>query len=115
MTWTGRDIRNSDRIENDPEHEYVCDKSENSPSEGNNQSRGKRSRSFVIAKVTVCLQKHHECSGAYTDNTGNYKILCKCSCHNTKKQNGIKDSRPTPQSVPEDIAAMTIEGGSSFE
>ena len=32
--------------------------------------------------VTMCLSSCDECNGRYEDNTGKFKIQCRCKCHN---------------------------------
>jgi hypothetical protein len=33
--------------------------------------------------VTMCLSPCDECNGRYVDNTGRFKIECRCNCHNS--------------------------------
>lgn len=33
--------------------------------------------------VTECLSSCEDCNGRYEDNTGQFKIQCRCNCHNS--------------------------------
>jgi hypothetical protein len=33
--------------------------------------------------VTECLSSCEDCNGRYEDNTGRFKIQCRCKCHNS--------------------------------
>jgi hypothetical protein len=33
--------------------------------------------------VTLCLSSCDECNGRYEDNTGKFKIQCRCNCHDS--------------------------------
>jgi hypothetical protein len=85
-----------------------------SSSNGLNEGTNYAVTSTVIATVTNCWCEHAKCSGAYTNKNRKFKVLCRCACHNNKKQIGIEDSQPTAQSI-EDVAIMTNKGGSIVE
>jgi hypothetical protein len=75
-----RDSLAKDKFYSDCHKQHSISKERNQPQQVKQMTKPILESGII---VTMCLASCDECNERYDDNTGKFKIQCRCKCHNS--------------------------------